>query len=118
MPAIHLYSHMAISKEDIMQITQTPTRTELVRRAREIVPILQEQANWHEQHRRLHEETIEAMARAGIFKLRVPKRYGGEACDVQTVVEVLTELGRGDGSSAWTGQLWLHSAWMVGLFPD
>jgi 3-hydroxy-9,10-secoandrosta-1,3,5(10)-triene-9,17-dione monooxygenase len=111
-------SNMTTSKENIMQITQTPTRTELVRRAREIVPILQKHATWHEQHRRLHEETIEAMARAGIFKLRVPKRYGGYESDVQTVVEVLTEIGQGDGSSAWTGQLWLHGAWMVGLFPD
>jgi 3-hydroxy-9,10-secoandrosta-1,3,5(10)-triene-9,17-dione monooxygenase len=100
------------------KLVPTPDRTELVRRAREIVPILQEHANWHEEHRRLHDETIEAMARAGIFKLRVPKRYGGYESDVQTVVEVLAEIGQGDGSSAWTGQLWLHGAWMVGLFPD
>jgi alkylation response protein AidB-like acyl-CoA dehydrogenase len=99
-------------------ITQTPDRTELVRRASVIVPILQKHARWHEEHRCLHEETIEAMAKAGVFKLRVPKRYGGYECDVQTVVEVLTEIGRGDGSSAWTGQIWLHSAWIVGLFPD
>src|SRR5579864_4280589 len=100
------------------KLVPTPTRTELVRRAREIVPILQKHATWHEQHRRLHEETIEAMARAGIFTLRVPKRYGGYESDVQTVVDVLTEIVQGDGSSAWTGQLWLHGAWMVGLFPD
>jgi len=73
---------------------------------------------WHEEHRRLHEETIEAMAKAGVFKLRVPKRYGGYESDVQTVVDVLTEIGRGDGSAAWTGQLWVHGAWMVGLLPD
>jgi alkylation response protein AidB-like acyl-CoA dehydrogenase len=108
-----------IESENKVEITQTlDDRTELVRRAREIVPILQKHATWHEQHRRLHEETIEAMARAGIFKLRVPKRYGGYESDVQTVVDVLTEIGQGDGSSAWTGQLWLHGAWMVGLFPD
>nr|WP_211221325.1 acyl-CoA dehydrogenase family protein [Ktedonobacter racemifer] len=66
----------------------------------------------------MHEETIEEMARAGVFKLRIPKRYGGYESDIQTVVDVLTEIGRGDGSSAWTGQLWLHGAWMVGLFSD
>src|SRR5260370_37761025 len=102
----------------MMTITYIPTRTELVNTSHEIIPILQARANWHEQHRRLHDETIEAMARAGIFKLRVPKRYGGYESDVQTVVEVLTEIGQGDGSSAWTGQLWLHGAWMVGLLPD
>jgi len=109
---------MSISEENMMTITKTPTRTELVRRASAIVPLLQKHASWHEEHRRLHDETIEAMAKAGIFKLRIPKRYGGYESDIQTVVEVLTEIGRGDGSSAWTGQLWLHGAWMVGLFPD
>ncbi|HLZ60908.1 MAG TPA: acyl-CoA dehydrogenase family protein [Ktedonosporobacter sp.] len=102
----------------MLETTQTATRTDLVRRASEIIPILQANASWHEQHRRLHDETIEAMAQAGIYRLRIPKRYGGYESDVQTVVEVLTEIGRGDGSSAWTGQLWLHGAWMVGLFPD
>ncbi|WP_201370086.1 acyl-CoA dehydrogenase family protein [Ktedonobacter robiniae] len=101
-----------------MTITSLPTRAELVSRASAIVPLLQKHAQWHEEHRRLHEETIEAMARAGIFKLRIPKRYGGYESDIQTVVDVLTEIGRGDGSSAWTGQLWLHGAWIVGLFPD
>src|SRR5215471_3541041 len=101
-----------------MTTTSLPTRSELVHRASSIVPLLQKHAMWHEEHRRLHEETIEAMAKAGVFKLRVPKRYGGYESDVQTVVDVLTEIGRGDGSAAWTGQLWVHGAWMVGLLPD
>jgi alkylation response protein AidB-like acyl-CoA dehydrogenase len=105
-------------KEYKMTITSYPARTELVSRANTIVPVLQKHAKWHEEHRRLHEETIEAMAKAGVFKLRVPRRYGGYESDVQTAVDVLTEIGRGDGSAAWTGQLWLHGAWMVGLFPD
>src|SRR6267142_374530 len=109
---------MTTSKESIMEAPSTSIRTELVRRAREIAPILQKHATWHEEHRRLHNETIEAMASVGLFKLRIPRRYGGYESDVQTAVEMLAEIGRGDGSSAWTGQLWLHGAWMVGLFPD
>jgi alkylation response protein AidB-like acyl-CoA dehydrogenase len=101
-----------------MDETQLSMRAELVRRAGEIVPLLQKHARWQEEHRRLHEEVVEAMARTGLFKLRIPRRYGGYESDVQTVVEVLTEIGRGDGSAAWTGQLWLHGAWMVGLFAD
>jgi 3-hydroxy-9,10-secoandrosta-1,3,5(10)-triene-9,17-dione monooxygenase len=101
-----------------MTTTSLPLRTELVHRASSIVPLLQKHAIWHEEHRRLHEETIEAMAKAGVFKLRVSKRYGGYESDVQTVVDVITEIGRGDGSAAWTGQLWVHGAWMAGLFPD
>ncbi len=79
----------------MMTITSIPTRTELVTTAHEMIPMLQAHANWHEQHRRLHDETIEALAQAGIFKLRVPKRYGGYESDSRTLVEALAELGQG-----------------------
>jgi 3-hydroxy-9,10-secoandrosta-1,3,5(10)-triene-9,17-dione monooxygenase len=101
-----------------MEITQTPTRTELVRRAAEIVPILQAHAKWHEEHRRLHDESVEALVQAGVFKLLVPERYGGYECDARTLVEVLAELGQADGSSAWLAWVLATSTWLVGLFPD
>lgn len=101
-----------------MTITHIPTRTELLRSASEIAPTLQAHANWHEQHRRLHDETIEALAQAGIFKLRVPKRYGGYESDNRTLVEVLAELGQGDGSTAWVAWVLVSNTWLVGLFPD
>lgn len=101
-----------------MTTTQVPTRTELVRRAAELVPLLRKNAPWTEENRRLHDETVEAMADAGFFKMRVPARYGGYECDTRTVLEVATELGRGDGSAGWTASVWWIPGWMVGLFPD
>jgi alkylation response protein AidB-like acyl-CoA dehydrogenase len=80
-------------KENSMQTTQIPTRTELIDRASEIRPILQRHTLWQEQHRRLHNETIEALLQAGLFRLRLPTRYGGYESDTGTLVEVLTELG-------------------------
>ena len=102
----------------MMTISYIPTRTELVNNAHEIIPVLQAHANWHEQHRRLHDETIEALAQAGVFKLRVPKRYGGYESDTRTLVEVLAELGQGDGSTAWVAWVLVSNTWLVGLFPD
>jgi alkylation response protein AidB-like acyl-CoA dehydrogenase len=97
---------------------QAPPRTELVQRASDLVPLLKKHAQWSEENRRLHDETIEALADAGIFKMRVPARYGGYEADTRTVVEVATQLGRGDGAVAWTTQVWWIPGWMVGLFPD
>ena len=102
----------------MMTTTSISTRTELVRRAREIAPILQEHANWNEQHQRLHDETIQALEQAGVFKLRAPKRYGGYEADSRTLVEVLAELGQGDGSTAWVAWVLTSNTWLVGLFPD
>ncbi|MEV7908094.1 acyl-CoA dehydrogenase family protein, partial [Streptomyces anulatus] len=101
-----------------MEVTEVPSRTELVRRASELVPLLQKNALWAEENRRLPDESIEALTDAGILKMRVPARYGGYESDMHTVVEVLAELARGDGSHSWTVAVWAISTWMVGLFPD
>lgn len=101
-----------------MRETDVPAREQLVKRASELVPMLQKHAAWSEENRRLHDETIEALADAGIFRMRVPKRYGGYECDTRTLVEVATQLGRGDGSAAWTASVYWIPGWMVGMFPD
>lgn len=101
-----------------MEITQAPPKDELVRRAAGIVPLLREKAVWMDENRRLHDDVITALVDAGIPKMRVPVRYGGYESDMGTVVDVLAELGRGDGSTAWTASVWSISTWMMGLFPD
>jgi alkylation response protein AidB-like acyl-CoA dehydrogenase len=98
--------------------TEAPPREELVRRTAELVPLLRKHAPWAEENRRLHDETIEALAGAGIFRMRVPARYGGYESDARTLNEVMIELGRGDGSVAWTASVWAIPGWMVGMFPD
>ncbi|WP_068690611.1 acyl-CoA dehydrogenase family protein [Thermobifida halotolerans] len=97
---------------------RVPQREELVRRASELVPLLREKAAWTEENRRLPEETIEAMADAGLFRMRVPARYGGYESDARTMVDVAAELARGDGSAAWVASVWWIPTWMAGLFPD
>src|SRR5260370_12439890 len=101
----------------MMTSTPIPTRQELVRRASDIVPILQKHASWNEQNRRIHEESLQALEQAGIFKLRVPKRYGGYESDTRTLVEVLAEIGQGDGSTAWVAWGLVSNTWLIGLFP-
>ncbi|MEU4778757.1 acyl-CoA dehydrogenase family protein [Micromonospora sp. NPDC023633] len=101
-----------------MEITQAPPRAELVRRASELVPLLREKAVWMDENRQLHADVIEAITDAGLLKMRVPVRYGGYESDMGTVVDVLAELGRGDGSTAWTVAVWSISTWLTGLFPD
>jgi alkylation response protein AidB-like acyl-CoA dehydrogenase len=101
-----------------MEITQAPPRAELVRRASELVPVLRDEALWMDENRRIHVDVIDAITDAGLLKMRVPVRYGGYESDMGTVVDVLAELGRGDGSTAWTVAVWSISTWMMGLFPD
>ncbi|OLF11294.1 acyl-CoA dehydrogenase [Actinophytocola xanthii] len=83
-----------------------------------MVPLLQKYAPWAEENRRLADEALEAMADAGLFRMRVPTRYGGYESDVRTVSEVVAELARGDGSTSWTTAVWMISTWIAGMFPD
>ncbi|MEU4382151.1 acyl-CoA dehydrogenase family protein [Micromonospora echinofusca] len=101
-----------------MEVTQAPSRTELVKRATDLVPLLRKHAGWSEENRRLHDEVVDAMAEAGFFKMRVPTRYGGYESDTRTQAEVTAELARGDGSVGWTMSVWTIPGWMVGMFPD
>lgn len=101
-----------------MVVSQVPSRTELAGRAAGLVPLLQKNALWTEENRRLPEESIDAITEAGLLRMRIPTRYGGYESDMRTVVDVLSELARGDGSTSWTVAVWAISSWMVGLFPD
>jgi alkylation response protein AidB-like acyl-CoA dehydrogenase len=94
------------------------TPAEIVSRAQDLAPVLRRHAPWAEEHRRLHDEVLDSIAAAGLFRLRVPRRFGGAECSARTLVEVGSALGRADGSAAWaTSVSWIPS-WMACQFPD
>lgn len=102
----------------MLTTTDVPTREQLVRRVSELVPQLRENAAWSEQNRRIHDDSIDALADAGIFRMRVPARFGGYEADARTLVDVAAEIGRADGSTGWTASVYWIPTWMAGLFPD
>ncbi|XVQ84316.1 acyl-CoA dehydrogenase family protein [Microbispora siamensis] len=83
-----------------------------------MTPVIRKNAAWSEQNRRLHEETIDALADTGVFKLRTPARFGGYEADTRTLVDVAATLGQADGSAAWTAAVYWIPTWMTGMFPD
>ena len=93
------------------------TAAEMIRRARELVPVLAARAEKCEQSRFLPNETVEDFVRSGIVRISQPVAYGGLDLDMDTVLEVAMELGRGCGSSAWLGSFWPLHNWMVGMWP-
>ena len=101
-----------------MPTTKVPTREELVHRATQTAPVLRKNAAWSEENRRLHDESIEALADAGIFRLRTPARYGGYEADTRTLVDIATELGRADGATSWVASVYWIPTWMTCMFPD
>jgi alkylation response protein AidB-like acyl-CoA dehydrogenase len=95
-----------------------PTTAELVARARALGPLLAANASQGESDRRVVEESIQALTDAGLFKISVPRRYGGYETSVRTMLEVSAALGEADGGTAWVLTLVNVCNWMVGMFPQ
>lgn len=94
------------------------TTAELVERARELGPLLKKNAAQGEANRRVAEESIDAMAKAGLFKVCTPKRYGGYQLNVRAMLDVAAAVGESDGGTAWVVNLTNVCNWLVGVFPQ
>jgi 3-hydroxy-9,10-secoandrosta-1,3,5(10)-triene-9,17-dione monooxygenase len=101
-----------------MTIVEAQPQPELVRRAADLVDLIRKHAPWQEENRVLHDEVLNALSDAGLLKMRVPARYGGSVPDLRTVVDVVAELGRADGSVGWTVSTFTIGSWLAGLLPD
>jgi alkylation response protein AidB-like acyl-CoA dehydrogenase len=90
---------------------------ELVGRARELLPLLENEAVQGEQDRRLTDGAVQAMTDAGLFRLGTPRRYGGHESGVRTLLDVGAVVGEADGATGWVVTLCNTCSWAVGLFP-
>lgn len=100
---------------DLASLPLPALRRVLVERARALVPLLEGNAVATETNRRVVEENIEAIRAAGLFKIMVPRRFGGLETDIRTKLEVSRELARGCGSTAWVSTLMNVCSWFAGL---
>ncbi len=98
--------------------TVVPTDAELVTRARELKPLLARNAAQGEKDRRVVEESIQALTDAGLFKISVPKRYGGYETSMRTMLDVSAAVAEADGGTSWVVTLTNVCNWLVGLMPE
>ena len=93
------------------------TSEELLRRASDMVPVLKERAARTEELRRIPNESVEDILASELYRIGVPKRFGGVDVPYGLILEAGAELGRGCGSTAWCYCLWSAHAWLVGHWP-
>jgi alkylation response protein AidB-like acyl-CoA dehydrogenase len=95
-----------------------PIDAEIVARVRELAPLLAGNSAQSESERRVVEESITALAEAGVFKIAQPRRYGGYETSMRTMLDISAAVGEADGGTAWVVTLCNVCAWMTGLFPE
>ena len=94
-----------------------PTVEDLIARARELMPVLRQQARETEQRRRVGEETAKLLQEAGFFRVLQPKGYGGYEMDYGVQMRIAAELAKGCASSGWVTSVTACHAWILGMYP-
>jgi indole-3-acetate monooxygenase len=77
----------------------------LLSAARNLAPLVRELAPQGEQERRLPQPLVEAFTETGIFRMCRPRALGGLETDPLTVIQVVEELSRADGSAGWCAMI-------------
>ncbi len=91
--------------------------TDLVAKAREMAPLLADDAVQAELDRRPSDRVIAALRESGLVSLLVPSSLGGSGADLDAMVEVGIALGRGDASMAWVANFYIMHSWLLCQFP-
>ena len=93
-----------------------PDFAELLARAEALVPLLRDRAARAEELRRLPDETIDDLHRAGLFRILQPQRVGGSELPFRAIVELVSVIGRGDASTAWVLANLAAHHWLLGMW--
>ncbi|MFB7089198.1 acyl-CoA dehydrogenase family protein [Streptomyces sp. NPDC056296] len=102
---------------DLAEPTTIPTDAELVARVHAIGDILRGNSAEGERNRRVVESSIAALTDAGLFKLAVPRRYGGYETSMKTLLDVTSAVAEYDGGTSWAVSLINVCNWTTGLYP-
>jgi alkylation response protein AidB-like acyl-CoA dehydrogenase len=90
---------------------------ELVRRAQSLVPMIRDQQEQTETNGRVSAEIFGAIRDQEIFKILLPKRYGGFEHGLDTFVDVGFEIARGCGAVGWVHSVTAMYHVFLGMYP-
>ena len=91
---------------------------DIVKVARSFVPRLIAAQAESDRLARVPADLVEEMHQAGLFSLGVPSEHGGSQANLSTWMEVISELGRGNGGVSWAATLINTCNWVVPtLYP-
>ena len=90
----------------------------VVKRAHEIADTLMAQTPLDEANGTLTFETVTALDRAGMFRLKLPTDLGGDEADPVTQILVFEALSKANASAGWCAMVGATAAALPGAFLD
>jgi alkylation response protein AidB-like acyl-CoA dehydrogenase len=97
---------------------EVPTLEQLLLRIEETKPILSANVDETEGTRRIAQANIDALTKAGVFKVTVPRRFGGYEMTIREKLEVSAAVAEACGSTGWVVALTNVCNWMASVLPD
>jgi indole-3-acetate monooxygenase len=98
--------------------THTAVKTsEWVERARALAPVVAQWRDAGEQERHVPHPLFEALRDAGIFSMSVPTAVGGAEVEEATILQVIEEFARQDGSVGWNVMIASNAAIAASYLP-
>jgi indole-3-acetate monooxygenase len=85
---------------------------------RDLQPLIRDHALEGEKLGCLPTATLTALHGTGVFRVSVPKKFGGYALGARDLAEIITQVASGDGSSAWIAMIASGFARVMLTFPD
>ena len=96
----------------------TPDAIRLIEAAEKLVPNLAERARATDANGKVPEESVQEIAKAGLFRVLQPKRWGGYELDPRVFYIIQMTLAQGCMSTAWIyGVIGVHN-WQIALFDE
>ena len=103
----------------LMSTRPSPTapRPDLLDAVRALAPAIRARGDEIERGRRVPLELVHGLADAGAFRMCVPRALGGGEVTVRTLVDVIEEVARADGSAGWIVMIGATSGLVSGYMP-
>jgi alkylation response protein AidB-like acyl-CoA dehydrogenase len=98
--------------------TSVVDATTILAGARRIAPLLREQATEAEAVRRLTTSAVEALRSIGVFRVSMPRAWGGPEVDLLAQVEILEVLSAADASAGWCAMIGADSGYYGAALSD
>tara|TARA_R110000772_G_scaffold73034_12_gene159052 strand:+ start:177 stop:1337 length:1161 start_codon:yes stop_codon:yes gene_type:complete len=92
--------------------------SQVLEAVRAIAPDIEAEAENTERNRGLNPDLLVRLQEAGMFRMMIPKAYGGEEMTPLQVLRVVEELSRADASAGWTAMVANGFNAIFGLFPQ
>jgi alkylation response protein AidB-like acyl-CoA dehydrogenase len=86
--------------------------------ARSLQATIRDAADATERGRRVPAELVAALARAGLFRLCVPRSLGGGETDVATLLAAIETVASADGSTGWVVMIGATTGLVSAFLPD